>query len=81
MLRANASGATHQPQARPGTSSAPAEVHVHIGRIEVTALQAVALAKRVASSSPAGGSAATKPMSLDEYLARRRGGPSAGGSV
>lgn len=51
-------------------SSAPAEtteVHVHIGRIEVTALQQQPPAPRKA---PRAGRA---PLSLDAYLARRRG--------
>lgn len=48
-------------------SSAPApnEVHVHIGRIEVTAL-------REAPARPAARKAGRAPMSLDEYLARRQ---------
>lgn len=44
----------------------PAEVHVHIGRIEVTAVQEPAPTKRPSKRGPS-------PMSLDEYLARRRG--------
>jgi hypothetical protein len=45
-------------------SAAPNEVHVHIGRIEVTALAPAA--------APAKRPAARQPMSLDDYLARRR---------
>jgi hypothetical protein len=41
------------------------EVHVHIGRIEVTATQEAEPARRKAPAGP-------KPMTLDEYLARRR---------
>lgn len=53
------------------TASLPAasdstEVHVTIGRIEITAVHEASPAKR---SSPA----KAKPMSLDEYLARRDG--------
>ncbi|MFC3284033.1 hypothetical protein [Litchfieldella rifensis] len=43
-----------------------AEVHVHIGRIEVTAVQEPAPTKRPSKRGPS-------PMSLDEYLASRRG--------
>ncbi|QID17622.1 hypothetical protein G3580_08175 [Nitrogeniibacter mangrovi] len=45
----------------------PNEVHVHIGRIEVTAVQEAAAPK----ARPKRGQA---PMSLDDYLARRRRG-------
>jgi hypothetical protein len=44
--------------------AAPGEVHVHIGRIEVTALAPAAAPK---AKRPA----ARQPMSLDDYLARR----------
>lgn len=44
----------------------PTEVHVHIGRIEVTAVHAPAAPRPAARSGRA-------PMSLDEYLARRQG--------
>jgi hypothetical protein len=43
------------------------EVHVHIGRIEVTAMHEPAPAKPAAARRPA-------PMSLDDYLAKRHGG-------
>lgn len=43
----------------------PAEVHVHIGRIEVTATQEAPPPKRRAAAAP-------KFMTLDEYLARRK---------
>jgi len=46
-------------------SGSPNEVHVHIGRIELTALPLEAAPKPKASE-------ARQPMSLDEYLARRR---------
>jgi hypothetical protein len=44
----------------------PTEVNVHIGRIEVTAVPAQPAPKRVQRERP-------KPMSLSEYLQRRRG--------
>jgi len=44
----------------------PTEVHVHIGRIEVTAVHEPAPPKRTRQP-------ARKPMSLDEYLSRRGG--------
>ena len=44
--------------------SEPTEVHVSIGRIEVTALQAPTPTQRTPAS-------ARKPMALDEYLAKR----------
>lgn len=43
------------------------EVHVTIGRIEVTAVQETPAQKTAARRRPA-------PMSLDEYIARRQGG-------
>jgi len=48
-------------------TSEPTEVHVHIGRIEVTAVAEAAPAR----SKPHAGKA---PMSLDEYLAQRERG-------
>lgn len=51
----------------PGSEAAEPEVHVTIGRIEVTAVHAPPSPKRV----PAPGK---KPMSLDDYLAKRNGG-------
>ncbi|MED5607476.1 hypothetical protein VV867_07245 [Pseudomonas sp. JH-2] len=44
----------------------PDEVHIHIGRIEVTAIQETAPARREARKGP-------PPLSLDDYLARRNG--------
>ncbi len=44
----------------------PTEVHVRIGRIEITAVQDAPPPKRQAAK-------ANKPMTLDEYLARRQG--------
>jgi hypothetical protein len=44
----------------------PDEVHVHIGRVEITAIQEVAPAKHTRRKGPA-------PLSLDDYLARRKG--------
>lgn len=51
----------------PVSESEPTEIHVHIGRIEVTAVQEGPTKKPKASPGP-------KPMSLDEYLARRKRG-------
>ena len=51
----------------PAASSEPNEVHVHIGRIEVTASTEPAAAKRPARRG-------TPPLSLDDYLARRERG-------
>jgi hypothetical protein len=42
------------------------EIHIHIGRIEVTAIQETAPSKRPARKGAA-------PLSLDDYLARRKG--------
>jgi hypothetical protein len=42
------------------------EVHIHIGRIEVTAIQERAPSKREARKGPT-------PLSLDDYLAKRKG--------
>jgi hypothetical protein len=53
----------------PAAATEPTEVHVHIGRIEVIAVQAPAPAKRPARSGQA-------PMSLDAYLAKRQRSPS-----
>lgn len=52
------------PEAQP-RDRVPNEVHVHIGRIEVTALPEAPAAKPRARGR--------QPMSLDEYLARRQG--------
>jgi hypothetical protein len=46
------------------TESDPAEIHVTIGRVELTAVTAPSAPKRTSS-------AARKPMSLEEYLQRR----------
>lgn len=53
------------PQAEP-VPRQPDEVHIHIGRIEVTAIQETAPARREARKGP-------PPLSLDDYLARRNG--------
>lgn len=55
-------------QAR-ATAEGPNEVHVHIGRIDVTAVQQPAPTPRAEKRGPT-------PMSLDEYLARRQRGSS-----
>jgi hypothetical protein len=52
-------------QAEP-TPRQPDEVHIHIGRIEVTAIQEAAPARREARKGP-------PPLSLHDYLARRNG--------
>jgi hypothetical protein len=51
---------------RPGPVEETTEVHVSIGRIEVTAVHEAAPPKRAAPRRPA-------PMSLDEYVATRQG--------
>ncbi|MCY1273847.1 hypothetical protein D9M70_224610 [compost metagenome] len=53
-------------EARAEPAREPDEVHIHIGRIEVTALQEPAPARREARKGP-------PPLSLDDYLARRNG--------
>ncbi|MDM0112220.1 hypothetical protein QTI66_08665 [Variovorax sp. J22R133] len=67
-LRTNPQRDTWQQAASrtPATEGQGAEVHVHIGRIEVTALRPAQPAARKPSPIPA-------PMTLDAYLARRRG--------
>jgi hypothetical protein len=50
---------------RPGATDDSTEVHIHIGRIDVTAVHEPPPRRR----APAAGSA---PMSLDAYLAKRR---------
>ncbi len=56
--------------AAPSAAKAPPqqadEVHIHIGRIEITAIQESAPSKREARKGPA-------PLSLDDYLAKRKG--------
>lgn len=62
-----AAPATLRPPAHPQAPAAEPEIHVHIGRVEVTAVHRPAEPpKRSPSSRP-------QPMSLDEYLARRTG--------
>ncbi len=56
--------APRAPAAAP-TMAAATEVHVHIGRIEVTALQAPAARQRPARER-------TQPVSLDAYLAKKK---------
>jgi len=57
------------PPSRP-EAAGPADVHIHIGRVELTAVAPAAPARR--------GAAATvkKPMSLEEYLSQRGRRPS-----
>jgi hypothetical protein len=45
-------------------SREPSEVHIHIGRIEVTAVHEAAPPRRLPAPRPS-------PMSLDAYLAKR----------
>jgi hypothetical protein len=51
-------------------AAAPADVHIHIGRVELTAIAPAAPARRGAAA------AARKPMSLEEYLSQRGRRPS-----
>jgi hypothetical protein len=61
------SGAERRPGgSRPATVEETTEVHVSIGRIEVTAVHEAPPPKRAAPRRPA-------PMSLDEYVATRQG--------
>ncbi len=72
LLPASPPGAAPAPAASASASAsalparAPDEVHIHIGRIEVTAIQ---------ESRPAGKPSrkGAAPLSLDDYLARRKG--------
>ena len=57
------------PRAGVGAVEETTEVHVHIGRIEMTAVHEPAPLKPAAARRPA-------PTSLDEYLAKRHGGRS-----
>lgn len=72
LLPANPQGAASAPAASASASASavparePDEVHIHIGRIEVTAIQE----SRPASKPSRKGAA---PLSLDDYLARRKG--------
>jgi hypothetical protein len=66
---------SHSPPAAARQGSAGAgddrtEVHIHIGRIDVTALPDAPQRRAPAAAAPAA-TAATAPMSLDAYLARR----------
>ena len=56
--------ALHQP-ATASRPAGPAEVHIHIGRIEVTALPAAQPSQRQARER-------TRPLSLDAYLKQRK---------
>lgn len=56
-------------RAQTSAGESPNEVHVHIGRIEVTAIQESAPKPRAKRNGRA-------PMSLDEYLAKRQRGSS-----
>ena len=55
---------TARSPARAAKAEEPTEVHVHIGRIDVTAVHEPAAPRRRPAGAPA-------PMSLDTYLARR----------
>jgi len=72
LLPASPPGAAPAPAASASASASalparePDEVHIHIGRIEVTAIQE----SRPASKPSRKGAA---PLSLDDYLARRKG--------
>jgi len=56
------------PRPAPAAADTSTEVHIHIGRIEVTALPTPAPPRRPARER-------TQPMSLDAYLARRKESP------
>jgi hypothetical protein len=58
-----------RPEARFETASPAPDVHIHIGRIELTAIAPVAAPRRESANTK-------KPMSLEEYLRRRNGRPS-----
>ncbi|TVT72106.1 MAG: hypothetical protein FHP92_15340 [Denitromonas halophila] len=60
---------TTEPVRPTPVAAEPTEVHVHIGRIDVTAVHAPAPAKRPVRSGQT-------PMSLDAYLAKRQRSPS-----
>jgi len=56
---------------RPEPAASPApDVHIHIGRVELTAVTPAAPPRRESAAN------AKKPMSLEEYLRRRSGRPS-----
>jgi hypothetical protein len=57
-------------QSRLKAASPAPDVHIHIGRIELTAIAPAAPARRESTAN------AKKPMSLEEYLRRRSGRPS-----
>jgi hypothetical protein len=50
--------------------AAAPDVHIHIGRVELTAITPAAPARRESAAN------GKKPMSLEEYLRRRSGRPS-----
>jgi hypothetical protein len=63
--------AADRSEARLEAAAAPApDVHIHIGRVELTAATAAAPPRRESAAN------AKKPMSLEEYLRRRSGRPS-----
>ena len=57
------------PQTARANPAEPNEVHVHIGRIEVTAVHESQPPKRAAAPPR------RQPLSVEDYLAQRRGGP------
>lgn len=65
-IRLSRNPAERQADPIPNTAPSPPDVHIHIGRVELTAIAPPAPVRRESAS-------AKKPMSLDEYL-RRRGG-------
>ena len=58
------------PQPSRFEAAAPADVHIHIGRVELTATAPAVPARRGAAAT------ARKPMSLEEYLSQRGRRPS-----
>ncbi len=68
-LGATAAAISTGSAAADGPAEATSEVHVHIGRIEVTAVQEMPAKQRAPRERPGA-------LSLEAYLARRRGGAS-----
>jgi len=66
-LRQQPASGTSTPQRGRAPEAAPDEIHVHIGRIEVTAVSEAPKPKARAARGQA-------PMSLDDYLAKRQRG-------
>lgn len=63
VRREPSSAAPHRPRLESATAAAP-DIHIHIGRIELTAATPPVAAKRTAGTG-------TRPMTLDAYLRQR----------